>query len=178
MALKATIFKASLNVADLDRHYYAEHALTLARHPSETDARMMVRLVAYALNAHERLEFGRGLSAEDEPALWLKDLTGAVDTWIEVGQPDERILRRACGRAGRVIVYLYSGNSAAIWWQGLASKLAGLSNLAVYELDPDAVQALADAVERSMDLQCTIQDGEALFSAGEQSVAIAPKRLK
>lgn len=178
MALKATIFKASLNVADLDRHYYAEHALTLARHPSETDQRMMVRLVAYALNAHERLEFGRGLSAEDEPALWLKDLTGAVDTWIEVGQPDERILRRACGRAERVIVYLYSGNSAAIWWQGLASKLAGLANLSVYELDPDAVQALADAVERTMDLQCTIQDGEALFSAGEQSVAIAPKRLK
>lgn len=97
MASNATIFKAAIHIADMDRQYYQDHALTLARHPSETDERMMVRLLAFALHAHESLSFGRGVSAEEEPALWLKDLTGAIDLWIEVGQPDEKIVRRACG---------------------------------------------------------------------------------
>lgn len=115
MALKSTVFRAELQVSDLDRHYYAAHALTLARHPSETDERMMVRLLAFALFAGERLEFGRGLSTEDEPALWRKDLTGAVELWIEVGLPDERALRRACGRAERVAVLCYGGRGADLW---------------------------------------------------------------
>ncbi|MBI2382411.1 MAG: YaeQ family protein [Gammaproteobacteria bacterium] len=176
MALKATIFKARLNIADMDRQYYAEHNLTIARHPSETDIRMMVRLAAFAFNAEEFLEFGKGLS-DDEPALWAKDLTGEVQTWIELGQPDERDIRRACGRARKVVVYCYSGNSAGIWWQGIMNKLHGLSNLSVYELDPEAVQALADAVERSMDVQVSIQDGEALFSVDDASITLVPKRL-
>ena len=115
MALKATIFKAQLQIADMDRHYYAEHALTLARHPSETDERMMVRLLAFALNADESLEFGKGLSNEDEPALWRKDLTGVIEHWIEVGLPDEKSLRKACGRATQVRLYTY-GRGAAKWW--------------------------------------------------------------
>src|SRR4051812_12926996 len=116
MALKATIFKAELQVSDLDRGHFQTHSLTIARHPSETDERMMVRLLAFAYDADERLTFGRGLSAEDEPDLVLTDLTGAIDLWIEVGLPDERDVRRACGRAARVKVYVY-GRGAAIWWR-------------------------------------------------------------
>jgi len=120
MALKSTIFKADLQIADMDRNYYQGHSLTLARHPSETDERMMVRLLAFALFADERLEFGRGLSADDEPALWRKDLTGAIELWIEVGLPDERELRKACGRAERVVVLCYGGRGAELWWDRTA----------------------------------------------------------
>lgn len=125
MALKSTIFKAELAIADMDRHYYRDHALTLARHPSETDERLMVRLLAFALLADERLEFGKGLSDTDEPDLWQKDLTGAIDTWVEVGLPDERRIVRAAGRAERVVVLAYGGNQASIWWKGVETKLTG-----------------------------------------------------
>jgi uncharacterized protein YaeQ len=103
MALKSTIYKAELQIADMDRHYYADHALTIARHPSETDERMMVRVAAFALFAQERLEFCKGLSDTDEPDLWQKDLTGAIETWIEVGQPDERRIAKASGRSNEVV---------------------------------------------------------------------------
>jgi uncharacterized protein YaeQ len=104
MALKSTIFKVELSVADIDRGYYRDHSLTLARHPSETDERMMVRLLAFALHADPALEFGRGLSAEDEPDLVRRDLTGASEQWIEVGLPDEPEVRKACGRSRAVSV--------------------------------------------------------------------------
>ena len=94
MSLRPTICKASLDISDLDRQYYANHALTIARHPSETDERMMVRLLAFALFADEALAFGAGLSDSDEPDLWAKDLTGDIDCWIEIGQPDPRIVRK------------------------------------------------------------------------------------
>jgi uncharacterized protein YaeQ len=130
MALKATIFKANLQVSDLDRHYYGEHTLTLARHPSETDERMMMRMLAFALNAHELLQFGKGLSDTDEPDLWQKDLTGSIVQWIEVGQPDEKRLVRACGKADAVAIYAY-GRSAETWWDASAARLARARNLAV-----------------------------------------------
>ena len=88
MAIKATIFKVNLQIADMERHYYQDYALTLARHPSETDERMMVRLLAFALHAHEYLEFGQGMTADDEADVWQKDLTGAIELWIDVGMPD------------------------------------------------------------------------------------------
>ncbi len=177
MALKATIFKAELQVSDLDRHYYAAHALTLARHPSETDERMMVRLLAFALFAEERLEFGRGLSTEDEPALWLKDLTGAVDLWIEVGLPDERVVRRACGRAKRVVVLCYGGRGADLWWEQNRDRLERLHNLAVLNLPPAVSQALAALAQRNMSLQCTIQDGQVWLTDGERTVHVDPATL-
>jgi uncharacterized protein YaeQ len=178
MALKSTIFKAELQVSDLDRHYYATHALTLARHPSETDERMMVRLLAFALFADERLEFGRGLSAEDEPALWKKDLTGAIALWIEVGLPDERILRRACGRANRVIALCYGGRTADLWWDQNRDRLERLRNLAVFNLPAAETQTLAALASRGMSLQCTIQDGQAWLTDGDRSVQIGLLRLK
>src|SRR5436853_4483687 len=116
MALKSTIFKAELQVSDLDRSHFATHALTIARHPSETDERMMVRLLAFAFNADERLEFGRGLSSEEEPDLVKRDLTGSIELWIDVGLPDEREIRKASGRADEVKVYIYGGRGAGMWW--------------------------------------------------------------
>lgn len=177
MALKSTIFKASLSVSDLDRHYYAEHALTLARHPSETDERMMVRVAAFALFADERLEFGRGLSTEDEPALWLREYDGAIRLWIEVGLPDERVLRKAAGRAERVILLAYGGRATEVWWSNQRAALARLSNLEIRVIPAPAAESLASMAERGMQLQATIQDGTLWLNCGDTSVELPPQRL-
>lgn len=159
MALKSTVFKADLQISDMDRNYYASHALTLAQHPSETDERVMMRLLIFALHAHERLEFGKGLSSE-EPDLWRKDLTGQIELWIEIGQPDEQAIRRACGRAREVFVYTYSGNSAQVWWDKIGQDLARCRNLTVINVDSDSSKALAAVAQRGLQLQCLIQDGQ------------------
>ena len=177
MALKATICKAALQVADMDRNYYAEHALTVARHPSETDERMMARLLAFALNAHEHLAFGKGLSDTDEPDLWQKDLTGSIEHWIEVGQPDEKRLLRACGRSGRVTVYAY-GNRAEIWWKSVADRLERAKNLAVWRIPSAASQALEKLAGRAMQLQCTVQEGQLWFSSAAETVQVELTALK
>lgn len=168
MALKATIFRAELTISDLDRGHFATHALTLARHPSETDERMMVRLLAFAMNADEMLEFGRGLSAEDEADLAQRDLTGAITLWIDVGQPDERAVRRAAGRARQVKVYPYGGRGAALWWEQNRVALERLANVSVIEI-PEAVTQRAGALaQRSMRLACTVQEGQVWLSSGEE----------
>ena len=164
MALKATIFKAELQVSDLDRGHFATHALTLARHPSETDERMMVRLLAFALDADEALEFGRGLSAEDEPDLVRRDLTGSIDLWIDVGLPDERDLRKASGRARSVKVYTYGGRSADLWWAQNEAALSRLPNLAVIDVPPQVASSLESLAERTMRIDCTIQEGQVWLS--------------
>jgi uncharacterized protein YaeQ len=142
MALKSTIFKAALQVADMDRGYYADHALTIARHPSETDERMMLRVLAFALHADPQLSFGKGISTDDEPDLWRCDLTGAILLWIDVGQPDEKLVRRACGRADQVIVYTY-GRGADVWWGRNESTLERLQNLTVAGVPAATGQELA-----------------------------------
>lgn len=176
MALSATIFKASLQIADLDRHYYQDHALTLARHPSETDERLMVRLLAFALNASESLEFGRGLSADDEPDLWSRDLTGNIRLWIDVGLPDEKAVRKACNRAAAVRIYSYGGQAAAQWRKQFAVP-SRKANLEIFSLDAPATRELAELAQRSMRLQVTIQDGVALVTDGERAVEITPEAL-
>jgi len=177
MALKSTIFKAELQIADMDRNYYQAHSLTLARHPSETDERMMVRLLAFALYAEAYLAFGKGLSAEDEPDLWKKDLTGAIELWIEVGLPDEREIRKACGKANRVVVLCYGGRGADLWWNQNRDKLERLRNLVVMNLPPATSQDLAALAQRNMSLQCTIQDGQAWLTDGERTMHIEPVKL-
>jgi len=164
VALKATIFRAELQVSDLDRGHFGTHALTLARHPSETDERMMVRLLAFALNAHEMLEFGRGLSAEDEPDLVQRDLTGAIELWIDVGLPDERELRKASGRAREVKVYTYGGRAADLWWEQNAAALSRLPHLTVCDVPEGTAEALEALAERTMKLDCTIQEGQVWLS--------------
>jgi uncharacterized protein YaeQ len=177
MALKSTIFKADLQVADMDRHYYGAHALTIARHPSETDERMMMRILAFALHADEALVFGKGLSADDEPDLWLKDLTGAIDLWIEVGQPDEKRIMKACGRANRVVIYSYSSMSN-IWWNQIANKVDRAKNLSVFNLPSATSQLLEKLAQRSMEIQCTIQDAQAWINGGGESILMDMKTLK
>ncbi|MDD3352960.1 YaeQ family protein [Zoogloea sp.] len=172
MALKSTIFRATLAVSDLDRGYFGEHVLTIARHPSETDERMMIRVLAFALHAAEYLEFGKGISSEDEPALWQKDDTGRILRWIEVGLPDERLLRRAAGRADEVFVLAYGGRVVDIWWQKDAATLARLGNLRIMSISQEDSRALAALAERNMSLSCTIQDGQIWFSAGETTLSL------
>ena len=178
MALNSTIFKADLQIADMDRNYYQDHNLTIARHPSETDERMMIRLLAFILNAHERLQLAKGLSDDSEPDLWQKDLTDAIELWIEVGQPDEKILRKASGRAREVIVYTYSGNSADMWWQQNQSKLKRIDNLTVINIEPEISAALEKLARRTMQLQCSLQDGELWINDGESSVLVTRTVLK
>ena len=174
MALKATVYKAELQVSDLDRHYYATHALTLAQHPSETDERLMVRLLAFALCADERLEFGRGLSTDDEPDLWRKSLTGEIEQWIDLGQPDESRIRKACGRARAVVVIGYSGRGFSLWWDKNASALARCGNLTVLELPAGTAESLAPLLARGMKLQCLIQEGDVQLMGDAGTVQATP----
>lgn len=177
MALKATIYKADLQIADMDRHYYADHALTIARHPSESDERMMVRVLMYALYAQEGIAFTKGLFDVDEPEVWVKDLTGEIRLWIDIGQPDETRLRKACGRAGQVIAVCYS-SSCEVWWKQIENKLARLDNLTVLQLPTEASRALAALAGRSMQLQCMVQDGEVWISTDAARLQVELKRLK
>ncbi len=174
MALNATIFKFDLTITDMDRGYYATHALVLARHPSETDERMMVRLLAFALNASDALAFGKGLSSEDEPDVWEKDLTNAIQLWIDVGMPDEKNVRKACGRATQVRIYTYGGFAAERWWQQSQSSLARPDNLTVINLPQSATRELAGLAQRNLQLQCTVQDGTVWLTDGNNTVEVAP----
>ncbi len=186
MATKSTIFKVSLQIADIDRSYYADHALTLARHPSETDERMMLRLCALALQAHKlqsvcggdgTLAFGAGLSDPDEPDVWLRDFTGLTRLWIEVGQPEDKPLLKACGKADEVVLYCFN-QAAEIWWRGIESKLSRPQNLSVFRLPTSAAQALIPMAQRSMQLQATIQEGVLMLSDGKVHVDLEPARWK
>lgn len=175
MALKSTIFKVELQLADLDRHHYQTYPLTLARHPSETDERMMVRVIAFALHADAALEFGKGLSTDDEPDLWRKDLTGAVEQWIEVGLPDEKRLRKACGRADIVCVVTYGGRTADLWWEQNQAALRKLDKLSVINLPGEQTKALAHQVQRAMAINCTLQEGELFLVSGDTTLHITPE---
>jgi len=162
MAVKATIYKAELEIVDMDRNYYATHRLTLACHPSETGERLMVRLLAFALNAQERLEFGKGISESEEPDLWVKDLTGAIELWIELGHPEEKLLAKAIGRSPRVIVYTYSANPDR-WWDPLKHRFGGEGKLSVFHVESRSARELATLARPTMSLQCSVQDGEVWF---------------
>ncbi len=170
MALKSTIFKAELQISDMDRNSYGDHSLTIARHPSETDERMMVRLLAFALHADESLVFADSIGNDDEPSLWQKDLTGAIKVWIDVGQPDEKRIRRACGRAARVFIVAYGGHGVDVWLSQIKSSLERSNNLSVINLPAGAPQSLARMAQRSMKLQFTIQDGQVWVTADQETV--------
>lgn len=177
MALKATIYKAELQIADMDRNYYETHLLTLARHPSETDERMMIRLLAFAIHASEALTFTKGLFDTEEPDLWEKDLTGAIDLWIEVGQPDDKRLMKACGRSEKVIVYSYAATSH-IWYKQIANKLERAKNLSVINIPAEASAQLEALANRNMQLQCTIQDGQIYLTDSVATVLVEREDFK
>ena len=180
-ALKATIYKAQIQFSDLDRNVYADHAVTLARHPSETDERLLVRLLAFTLNApadrdESPLEFAKDMWEPDEPSLWQKDPTGRITHWIEVGQPDEKRLLRTSARVDRISVYSF-GASTPIWWRDLEPRLTRLRNLSVWQIPSEQSQSLAVMAQRSMKLQVTVQDGAIWVDDGTRSVEVTPNRL-
>jgi len=176
MALNSTIYKVELQISDMDRHYYATHALTMARHPSETEERLMVRLLAFALYADDRLEFGKGISDEDEPALWRKAYTDEIELWIELGQPDETRIRKACGKSRQVVVINYGGNLAEMWWTKNGASLSRNKNLTVLDIPSATVAELLPMLQRGMRLQALIQDGQLQLMNDTDSVAIDPLR--
>ncbi|WP_076542911.1 YaeQ family protein [Shewanella sp. UCD-KL21] len=178
MAPKATVYKATIQIADMDRHYYADHQLTIAQHPSETDSRMMVRILAFIMNASDSLQFSKGLCVEDEPELWEKSLSDEINLWIEFGQADEKWLRKACGRSKQVQLITYSGRSVPIWWKQNEQALQRYKNLSVFNIAEESVAAMEVFVNRSMKLQVSITDGEIWLSDEANSLMVQPERLK
>ncbi|ABM24368.1 MULTISPECIES: YaeQ family protein [Shewanella] len=178
MALKSTVFKVNLQIADMDRNYYQDHQLTLAQHPSETDGRMMVRLLAFIINASDTLSFSKGLCVDDEPELWDKSLSGEINLWVEFGQADEKWLRKASGRAKAVQLFTYGGRSVPIWWKQNQQALERYQNLKVWNIAEDSVTAMEALVGRNIALQVSISEGQIWLSDSENSVLIEPEILK
>lgn len=179
MALNATIYKANLHIADNDRHYYGSHQLTVAKHPSETDERLMLRLLAFALhaNAEDRLALTKGLSSVEEPEIWQKDLTGAIEEWIDLGLPEERRILKACGKSDQVWIYAY-GRTQSIWWKAVEAKVAKARNLHVLSIDVQESQDLASLAQRTMELNFNVQDGTVYINSAQGDVAITPVTLR
>jgi uncharacterized protein YaeQ len=172
MALKATIFKATVQVADMDRHFYDELQLTLARHPSETDERMMIRLLAFVLHANDQLQFTKGISTDDEPDLWQKSLSGEIEVWIDIGLPDESRIRKACNRARQVRLYTYGARTMPPWWEKMRDKVSRFDNLEIAHLPAEATGALASLARKTMALQCTIEDGQVWLGDEQTTVEV------
>lgn len=172
MAIKSTMFKVKLSVSDMDRGYYQDHALALARHPTETDLRLFLRIAIFALNAHEHLQFTKGLSAVEEPDLWEIDLTGEIKHWIEIGQPTEKRLRQSCSKADRVTIYTHQRGGSAPWFKSVESTVARFEHLRVVHISVSDERLVEQMMERSMDLSCVIQDGQALLTNGTHSLTI------
>jgi len=159
-----------VNISNMDTHYYQNHDLTIAQHPSENNLRFMIRLIAFMANAHERLVFTKGLSTDDEPELWKKSLVGEIELWIDLGQPDEKRIRKACGRSQQVIIYTYHEGKSTVWWQQQREKLSRFKNLKVFKINVGDIEGL---VERTMSLQCTIQDGEMYLATDDMNIAVS-----
>lgn len=178
MAQNATIYKVELSVSDMDRHYYETHKLTIAKHPSETDERLMVRLIAFALNAHEALEMTKGISTDDEPDIWQKSLSGEIDLWIALGLPSEKLVRQSCAKSKKVAIYAYGGRTANMWWDKIKNSTTRFNNLQVVNLKEEDTAALAQLASRAMKLQVNIQDGEIMVSLDDQMVYLTPEVWK
>lgn len=178
MAKKATIHKVELSVSDMDRHYYETHKLTVAKHPSETDERLMVRILAFALNAHEKLELTKGLSSDSEPDIWLKNLSGELELWVSLGLPSEKVIRQSCGKAKEVIIYCYGGRIADIWWDKVKNRITRFDNLKVIKFSEKNTADVKKQVSRSMRVQVNIQDGDVMVSVNDTIAYVTPVKLK
>lgn len=178
MAVKSTIFKADLNIADSNRGYYDDHALTIARHPSETNQRMILRLAVFALNAHENLQFTKGLSEMDEPDMWQKSLTGDIEHWIELGQPLDKRIRQSCGKSALVSIYTYQRGSAQNWFEGIKDSVDRFKHLRVIHLTCTDEAAIDRLVDRSMKLTCMIDEQQIMLTNDKDSLTVELKVLK
>jgi uncharacterized protein YaeQ len=178
MAQNATIHKVELSVSNMDRHYYETHKLTVAKHPSETDERLMVRILAFALNGHEHLEMTKGLSTDDEPDIWQKSLSGELELWVALGLPSEKVIRQSCGKADEVVVYCYGGKTADMWWEKVKNSTTRFDNLKVVSLSEKDTKEMGNLASRSMKLQVNIQDGDVMVSVGDNIVYVTPVKWK
>ena len=178
MAQKATIYKVELSVSDMDRHYYETHKLTVAKHPSETDERLMVRLLAFALNANEQLEMTKGISTDDEPDIWQKSLSDELELWVALGLPSEKVVRQSCGKADKVAVYCYGGRTAGMWWEKIKNSTTRFDNLQVMNFSETDTSELSKLAARSMKLQVNIQDGDIMVSLDDSVVYVTPVKWK
>lgn len=178
MAQKSTIYKIELSVSDMDRHYYETHKLTVAKHPSETDERLMVRILAFALNAHEHLEMTKGLSTDDEPDIWQKSLSGELELWVALGLPSEKVVRQSCGKTDEVVIYAYGGRTAEMWWEKIKNSTTRFDNLRVFNFSQEDTSALAKLASRAMKLQVNIQDGDVMVSVDDQITYVTPVKWK
>lgn len=178
MAQNATIYKVDLSVSDMDRHHYETHKLTVAKHPSETNERLMVRLLAFGLNSHENLEMAKGLSTEDEPDIWRKSLSGELDFWVTLGQPSEKIIRQSCSKSKQVVIYSYGGRTAETWWNKIKGSTNRFKNLQVVNITAEDTKKLADQADRSLKMQVSVQDGEVMVNIGESFFTLNPVTWK
>ena len=178
MAQKATIYKVELSVSDMDRNYYETHNLTVAKHPSETNERLMVRVLSFALNAHEKLEFSKGISSDDEPDIWQKSLSGELDLWVTLGLPSEKIVRQSCGKSNKVIIYCYGGRTAEMWWEKIQNSTTRFENLQVINFLEKDTSELEKQASRSMRLQINIQDGDVMVGVDDRIVYVTPIKWK
>lgn len=176
MALRPKIFKVNIQIADMDRHHYKDHLITIAQHSSETDERMMVRILAFALNASDNLTFAEGISDPNQADLWDKDHNEDIGLWISVGLPDEKLIRKAVSRAEQVILYTYGGRAVEIWWNKL--QLKDYQNLRVINLTGQDTQELAAMLMRGMKINFTIQEGEIMVSNEVISLNFTQQVLK
>lgn len=176
MALSATIFKAQLNISDLRRHHYQDYALTLALHPSETEERMMIRLLCFCLYASNTLEFSRGLSNDDEPDLWQKSLSDEIELWLELGQPDEKRVRKASGRSQQVVIAGFQPRPFSIWWQQNENKWQRFTNVSVLQFS--GCDNIDQWAQRNMNLQVTIEEGSIWLSDNSNSLEIQFQTLQ
>ncbi|MFL0797860.1 MAG: YaeQ family protein [Cellvibrionaceae bacterium] len=177
MALSATIHKAEIHIADMNRHYYENHHLTIAQHPSETERRLMLRILAFILNANESLQFSKGLSTDDEPDLWVKNFSDDIELWIDLGQPSEKRIRKACGRSKQVLIYSYGDNVSETWIKQIENKLQRFDNLAIFHIDDISAAKIELFLKRSMNLQCNIQDADISISDSENISNISIQQL-
>lgn len=177
MALSATIFKVNLSIADMDRHYYGEHQLTIARHPSESDKRMMLRIVAFIMHANENLAFTKGLSDVELPDIWLKNLHDGIELWIELGQPSEQRIKKGCNQSKQMSIFSYQNNAFEQWWLKEEKVLTLRKNLTIHTLPEALGEQLANQVSRQMAIQCSIQDGQAWFTFDNESFECTPTKI-
>lgn len=177
MALKSTIHKAVIHLADMDRNLYQTLNLTLAQHPSETAQRLMTRLLAFILNSSPQLTFGKGISDEEEAALWQIDYDGSIDLWIALGHPDEKRMKKACNKAKKTKLYCYQ-TSSEVWWREANAKFSAFTNLTVEQFSPQLIDQLANWLSRNMEFQCSIEDEQMWLTNNEQTLLIERKTLQ
>jgi len=177
MALKASIYKVNIELANMDQHYYDSLQLTIARHPSETEQRLMVRIVSFILNAHPNLKFGKGISNEDEAAIWQINYSGEIELWIELGQIEEKRLKKACNKAKEVKLYCY-GSSTEIWWSETKKVLNKFDSLTVEKFNQSTINSLIKLISKTMEFQCSIEDGQLWLTSGNETILIETEKLK